>query len=466
MSGTGDATASGGGIANTGNYLHIDTLVLGPVEPDPWMNPDDYLRQVNKGSVYTHRWRLVGRTQTMASLVSFARNEQGGVALLVGRGGAGKTKIVTALCEALRDAEPTVEVRVLGPGPVIGPGSFRELPSTGSLLVIVDDAHDDTLPLEKIVSGVRSVNTSANVLLSLRPYGMTHARRALARAGLHVSEAIVVEIGDLEFDDALLLADEILDDAVRPHAPRLAAAARDCPLLIVTGAALINSGAVDPRGFEGDGQLHLELTDRLADALTAGPASGQVPQELLSALAAFQPVRLAEEEVRTSLEALTGLPSDAFARHLESLEGAGVVLSRGTTVRLVPDLLGDALLARAARHGSTGLTTDYLVRAMEAGQGSALANLVVNTGRVEWQQQQDTGTGGLIEPLWEQITAAFRAADARERVSLLEIVAKVAFFQSRRAIDLATWAVNNPCDPVTSEIGFGSTHTWTDTDVS
>ncbi|MCX5075544.1 hypothetical protein OHA84_12930 [Streptomyces sp. NBC_00513] len=445
--------------------LRFEFPQKGPAEPDPWMKPDDYLRQVNKGRVYTHRWRLVGQAQPKACLVSFARKEQGSVALLVGRGGSGKTKVVTALCEALRDAEPAVEVRVLGPDSVIGPGAFKELPSTGGLLVIIDDAHNDTLPLDKIVSGVRNANASANVLLSLRPYGMAHARRALARAGTHVSDAAVVDIEDLKFDEALSLAGEILDEAVRLHAPRLAAAARDCPLLIVTGAALINSGALDPRRFEGDEQLHLELTDRLAEALTADPASGQVPQELLFSLAAFQPVRLAEEEVRTSLEALTGLPFDVFARHLETLESAGVVLSHGTTVRLVPDLLGDALLVKAARHSSTGLPTGYLVRAMEAGQGSALANLVVNTGRVEWQQQHGTGTGGLIEPLWEQITAEFRGADARERASLLEVVAKVAFFQPRRAIDLATWAVDNPCDPVTAEVWFGSTHTWTDTDV-
>ncbi|MFE2381101.1 P-loop NTPase [Streptomyces misionensis] len=465
VSRTGHATAIGGGIANTG-YMHIGTLVQGTAEQDPWMKPDDFLRQVNKSSVYTHRWRLVGRTQTMDSLVPFARNEQGRVALLVGRGGAGKTKIVTALCETLRDTEPAVEVRVLGPDATIGPGAFRELPSTGKLLVIVDDAHDDTLPLEKVVSGVHSVNASANVLLCLRPYGVAHARRALARSGLHLSEATVAEIGDLDFDDALSLASEILAEAVRLHAPRLAAAARDCPLLIVTGAALINSGALDPQRFEGDEQLHLELTDRLAEALTANPASGQVPQELLSALAAFQPVRLAEPEVRTSLEALTGLPFDLCAQHLATLEDAGVVLSRGNAVRLVPDLLGDALLVRAVRHPGTGLPTGYLLRAMDAGLGSALANLVVNTGRVDWQQQQQgTGTGGLIEPLWEYIDAAFRAADARARVSLLEIVAKTAFFQPRRALDLATWAVDNPCDPVTADIGLGFTHTWTDTDV-
>ncbi|WP_330299650.1 P-loop NTPase [Streptomyces sp. NBC_00503] len=437
----------------------------GPTGPGPWMKPDDYLRQMNRGSVYTHRWQLVGRAQTMDSLVPFARNGQGGVALLVGRGGVGKTKILTALCEALHDAEPAVEVRVLGTDSDISSGVFRELPSEGSLLVIVDDAHNDTLPLDRIVSGVRNANSSANVLLSLRPYGIPHARRALARAGTHVSDATLVEIGDLEFDDALSLAGEILNEDVRLHAPRLAASARDCPLLIVTGAALINSGELDPRRFEGDEQLHLELTDRLAAALTADPAAGQVPRELLSALAAFQPVRLTEPEVQSSMEALTGLPFDVSAQHLETLEQAGVVLRHGTTVRLVPDLLGDALLVKAARHRSTGLPTGYLAKAMEAGQGSALANLVVNTGRVEWQQQRDLGSGGLIEPLWEGITATFRSADARGRVSLLEVVAKVAFFQPRRAIDLTIWAVDNPCGPATVDVGFGLTHTWTNTDV-
>lgn len=458
-------TNSGGTVYAVQNGDQIIHHHHGPAEPDPWMDPTDYLRQMNKGLVYTHRWQLVGRTQTMDTLMPFARNEQGSVALLVGRGGVGKTKIVTALCEALRDTEPAVEVRLLDPHSAITPGTFKTLPSTGNLLVIVDDAHDDTLPLEKIVSGVRSVNGSANVLLSLRPYGMENARRALARAGLHASEATVVEIGDLAFDDALSLAGEILDGAALPHAPRLAAAARDCPLLIVTGAALINRGALDPQRFEGDEQLHLELTDRLAEALTTDSTSEQVPQELLCALAAFQPLRLAEPEVRASLEVLTGLTFEVCAQHLTTLQDAGVVLSHGTAVRLVPDLLGDALLVRAASHSSTGLPTGYLVRAMEAAQGSTLANLVVNTGRVDWQQQQGTGAGALIEPLWVRITAAFRAADAHERVSLLEFVAKVSFFQPRLALELAAWSVANPCGPVSVEAGFGLTRTWTDTDV-
>ncbi|WP_371480707.1 hypothetical protein [Kitasatospora sp. NBC_00315] len=432
---------------------------------ETWLGPGEYLQRMNKGAVYTHRWRLVGRTPIVSSLVSFARDKQGEVNLLVGRGGTGKTKILTSLCEALDDSQDPVAVRVLDQLAEVNQETFEQLPSTGKLLVIVDDAHNGTFPLGKLIAGVQSVNSAANVLLSLRPYGLAHTRRELARVSVHVSEAPVIEIGDLEFEDATALADEVLDEPSRQYAQRLAAAARDCPLLIVTGAQLINRGSLDPTAFEGDDRLHTELTDRLADALTVDSTSKTERQDLLCALAAYQPAHLAEPEVRTSLEALTGLTFDSMAPHLSALTEAGVLLHHKDAVRVVPDLLGDALLLRATRHRSSGIPTGYLIRAMEAAEGSALRNLVVNAGRVDWQENA-TGTGTeLIEPLWAQITAVFHAADARGRVSVLEVLAKVAFFQPRRTLHLAAWAVDHPAEPVTADIGLGLTHTYTDTDV-
>ena len=46
-------------------------------------------------------------------------------------------------------------------------------------------------------------------------------------------------------------------------APRLAAAARDCPFLLVTGAIMVREGAVDLRRFEGDDRLRRELIESL-----------------------------------------------------------------------------------------------------------------------------------------------------------------------------------------------------------
>jgi hypothetical protein len=451
-------------IGATGEFIFNLNQSVPAGASGTWLEPDEYLRQMNKGTIYTHRWRLAGRANIMDRLLSFVGDEEGRVGFLIGRGGVGKTKVLTAVCEAIGNAAPSVAVRILGQSHDIDQVSFDQLPHDGQLLVVIDDAHDPTFPLGKIIAGVQAANSVANVLVALRPYGQPQALRELARVGTHSNEAVQVEITDLELEDAESLAREVLNEANQGYAPRLAGAARDCPLLIVTGAALINRGDLDPRHFEGDEQLHVELTRRLADALAIDSASTAARQELLSALAAFQPVRLDDPAAVASLEALTGLPPDVVASHLAALEQGGVLLRHNAAVRVVPDLLGDALLVKAARHLGSGTTTGYLNRALEAAQGRALVNLVVNAGRVDWQDR-DVSASGLIEPVWAWLAQSFKAADAQVRAGALEVVAKVAFFQPRRALELVSWAMTHPSAPVTSDIGLGYNHTFNDDEV-
>jgi transcriptional regulator with XRE-family HTH domain len=439
---------------------------LGVPRLGPWLEPQEYVRRMQKGAVYTHRWRLVGRTAALEDLVSFATDETGRVRLLVGGGGTGKTKILTTLCEILAHADE-VAVRVLDRNPDTSRDAFEQLPREGKLLVVIDDAHDTTTSVGKILAAVRDVNPAANVLLALRPYGLAYSRRELALAGIHASEAPVIEVGDLTFDDASNLAREALNVSSSRFAARLAAAARDCPLLIVTGAALINRGDLDPHSFEGDVRLRTELTDRLADALTVEPTTDPARnRDLLCALAAFQPAHLADPDVRAAMEKLTGMSFSEVVPHLSALEEAGVLLRYGDAVRVVPDLLGDALLVRAARHHGSGLPSGYLDLAVQAAEGNALRNLVVNAGRIDWQEST-TGstTDGLIEPVWAQVSAAVHHELASVRLDAMEVLEKVAYFQPRRTLELAASVLSETAAPVTTEIGLGMTRTYTDVDV-
>ena len=69
---------------------------------------------------------------------------------------------------------------------------------------------------------------------------------------------------------------------------------------------------------------------------------------MLRAVAALQPLRTRDGDFRDALEELTGRAFDQLVPHLSAWEDAGILLRRGQTYRVVPDLLGDALLARAA----------------------------------------------------------------------------------------------------------------------
>jgi transcriptional regulator with XRE-family HTH domain len=438
---------------------------LGVVRPGPWLTSEEYIDRWNTEKIYSHRWPLVGPPDTVDTLAGVVARGEGRVMLLTGPGGSGKTKALMEVCT--RAADGGIAVRVLESDSDIEPDSFEQLPGTGALLVIVDDAHDEDVPLGRIIAGVLQKNPAANILVGLRPYGLAHVRQELRRVGHHADDAPEVKIPELDLESATQLAYQVLDEPVRHHGLRLAAAARDCPLLIVTGAALVNRGELDPAGFEDDQRLHVELTDRLAEALTAqSPAEGPARRDVLTALAAYQPFDLADGQARDSVEKLTGLDFERAAPHLSGLEDAGLVLRRGTVVRVVPDLLGDALLNQAARHRRTDLPTGYLEKALRSARGAAVRNLIVNAGRVDWQAGASGPDGaGLIEPLWQVLDAALRESDAIGRINTLELVAKVAFFQPRRSLDMARWAMANPAEPATGDIGFGYTRTSTDAEV-
>jgi hypothetical protein len=150
--------------------------------------------------------------------------------------------------------------------------------------------------------------------------------------------------------------------------------------------------------------------------------------------------------------------------HLSAWEDAGILLRRGQTYRIVPDLLGDALLARAARARETGVPTEYIDRVRRAAKGAALANLIVNASRMDWQEPV-VDRGRLVASIWNSVTDEFKAGDAEARVAVLKVLAKVAFFQPRPTLRIARWALEHPAIPTQVQAAFGFSYECTEQEV-
>ena len=435
---------------------------LGVPLPGPWLEPAQYFSRTGRSERSSHQWPLVGRDGMLEDLAQFATGPAGRVGVLVGRGGTGKTKMLHALCARLPGSE--IGVRFLERDPVIDHRAFEQLPA-GRLLVVIDDAHDEDAPVGKVVTGVLAANPDASVLLALRPDGESRSRRQLREAGIDPYQAPRWELADLQLPEAEALAREVLGPQHAYAAPRLATAARDCPFLLVTGALLVRDGAVQLQRFEGDDRLRRELIESLADTISSGMSDQpEVREEVLRAVAALQPLRTADADFRDALGELTGRAFDQLVPHLSAWEDAGILLRRGQTYRVVPDLLGDALLARAASARETGAPTQYLDRVRRAAGGGAMANLLVNASRIDWQEPP-ARRGRLVASLWEAMAAEFRAGDAGSRVAVLEVLAKVAFYQPRPTLAIVRWALEHPATPEQVQAGFGFSHTYTDQEV-
>lgn len=422
-------------------------LFLGVPDPGSWLTPVDFFGAETSGSIYTHDWVLAGRAAELKRLTAFLDDPVSAVAVIVGRAGIGKSRLLrefASTCER-RDAE--VQVRFLARNAVIGPRDFESLPAGDQVVIVIDDAHD-RIGLSDVLRGIRRARAGAKVILALRPQGRGQLRADLRDIGLHPSDVREWRLDDLE----LAAAEALAAEALGPHASaalsrQLAVLATDCPLLIVVGGALIDRGRLDPAGMVSGAVFRDEIMTAFRDAVAVADPAGDldVRQEVLKAIAALQPFRVGEPDFRAGLSELAGRPFDQLMPHIRRLEEAGVLLRRGNSLRIVPDLLGDVLLAEAAADLQSGTPTGYLDRVLEHAEGDCLLHVLANASRVDWQiRTSGPASTSLTESVWPVIAGRFRDGDIPTRLRLLDVVRAVAFFQPSAAIELVRWAMTHP----------------------
>lgn len=416
---------------------------LGVKEPGPWQTNEEFYGQF-RGNIYSHDWSMIGRDDVLKAVLEFVKHKDHWMAAIVGRGGIGKTRLLRAIADAVE--KPGYEVRLLG-AKEVRPEHYEQLPTDGKLLVIIDDAHERN-DVAEIVAGVRRVSPDAKVLLSLRPYGLTQLANDLRRIQVHTSEFPRWEVEDLTRDNAIQLVKEVLDGTYTDGVVnRLAQISVDCPLIAVVGAELLKRGELNIASIENDAGIRAEILGRMRDALVADPLGGNadIRQKALEAISIMQPVHIKDEVFQAALGVMTGLDFDQLLSHVNSLEDAGVLMRRGQSIRIVPDLLGDAILTDACFDSRSGITKGYIERARQQLTAKPLQHVFINASRVDWQIRQEGGNStSLVESLWKGLESEFKKGGLRTRRGLLELIKKVAYFQPDRALSLVRWAIANP----------------------
>lgn len=436
---------------------------LGVPRPSPWKTVEDFFRPLTGTALFSHKWRLVGRDQELAALAAFAWDSDRHVALVIGHGGIGKSRIVRQVGSDLSQPGPdSAAVLFAAAGTDVQPADFEQLPPGGRLLVVIEDAHERP-DVVAIVHGVLRRRPDAHVVISVRPYALADLDNGLRSLGVYPEDCLQVRLEELAVLDAQSLAAEALgNSASRWLADWLGAVSPDCPLIIVVAAELSRRGSLDLARLQGNTRIRRAIMDAFRDAMTAGADVGNpdTRRQVLNAVAALQPFRLQDDDCRSAMSALTSRPFDQVMPYLSALEAAQVLQRQGTSLRVVPDLLGDAVLASACVDAATGVATGYLDRAYQAAYGTALAHLFINCCRMDWQvSQSDASQASLTGPLWKHARAEFEQAGNDGRVGLLRLLRKVAAFQPGPALDLCRWTLSNPvANPGTPEPRYA----WTD----
>jgi hypothetical protein len=296
--------------------------------------------------------------------------------------------------------------------------------------------------------------------LATRPYGTIGLDAEIWRLNQAPRTTTQWELGDLTHTEAAELVAGLTVRSPRdPFTQQLAAVSRDCPFIAVVAADLYRRGELTGRTFTSDAALRRDVFRRFADQMT-GPDGGMDAAErrsVLAALAVFQPVRLDDPDFETALGELTGIASwDAVNGRIRELEDVGLILRRGSTsVRVIPDMFADVLVANAAYDDRSSLPTSFLARAQRAASGAALQHLFVNASRIDWQVRDGgPGRADIVDGLWAALRERLLNSSFDEQLSLLKLVSRIAYFQPDLALQLADEILtadeggSAPADPV------------------
>ena len=420
---------------------------LGLQSLTPFVGPTDFFRPfLNDSALFNHAWKLVGRSDHIQQIHEVVESQQQNVAVLVGRGGIGKSKMLHALAETFDSEHEGMPLWFMADGVPLTANGADHLPYE-SCAIVVDDAHRrGDLPALLALSRQRPHVTK--LILSCRPQAIDHVRSQLTHGGFDVQEVVVLpEVKELSRKEVTELGRQALGAEFANLADQLATVTWDCPLVTVVGGQLLAKKDISPELLERDEEFRGTVLTRFGDILV-GKIEDRIDPKLCRSLldltAAIQPIRLDNEKALDFQAEFLGMDRPGLIRSLGVLEQAGVLLRRGYTLRIVPDVLADHILHQASVT-LQGQRTGYADQIFDKFGPLCPSEDMRNLSELDWRlRRSDAQASDVLSGIWQSIEQEFRDASNMGRCIILGILEEVAMYQPEKTLELVEYAIQNP----------------------
>ena len=421
---------------------------LGVTAASTFPTAEAFFRPLLDGSkLFNHTWALIGRAAYVDGLHGFVVSDHQRAAVFLGRGGIGKSKLLHAFSQGFEGRHPAFRLFFLAEGLPVTQDSLDDLPST-PCVIVVDDSHRRSEDVAALLALAQQRAHPLKILLSARPQGVDHLNSLLNRAG--VDERQVARIGtisDLSREETKELARQALGEEHAYLADRLTAATRDCPLVTVVGGQLLARSAVEPLLLDQYDEFRQAVLTKFEDILVGQVGDLIEPKlcrRLLAVLAAVAPIRPENQQLQQAAATFLGVNPPDVADAIAVLEQHGILLRRGYSLRIAPDVLADHVLHKACLT-QQGRLTGFAQHVYELFAPISLTQVLRNLAELDWRVQHATGEQtDLLAAIWQSIEEQFRAAPHSVRGQILDVLKDIAYFQPGRMLALVQYAMRNP----------------------
>ena len=139
-----------------------------------------------------------------------------------------------------------------------------------------------------------------------------------------------------------------------------------------------------------------------------------------------------------------GIDCPKLIGSLSALEEEGVLLRRGNTLRIVPDVLADHILHQASITFQ-GQPTGYADRVFSKFASLCPSEVLRNLSELDWRLRwSGAGAPELLNGIWQGLEREFQEASNAGRCTILRILEEVAVYQPERTLQLVEYAAQNP----------------------
>jgi hypothetical protein len=423
---------------------------LGLAALGTFVSAEEFFRPlVHRENLFNHSWILVGRDQYTAKLHDFTSSDRERVLVLIGRGGIGKTKILHGFSSDFNRLHPNESLRFTVEGIAIDDEGADKLPP-GPCTIVIDDAYRRE-DLTALLALARRRTEATKVILAIRPYASERLRSLLTQVGYDTREVVVLdELRNLGLAEVKALAAQALGDPNSRHIHALAAATRDSPLITVIGGRLLAEQAIDVRLLERHDEFRHTVLSRFQDILIGQVADLIEPafcRSLLRLVAAVSPFRLNNDALIQAGATHLNVSPVQLAEALGILEESGVLLRRGYTLRITPDVLADHILHNACVT-SQGAPTGYAQQVFNDFASICPAQVLSNLSELDWRIRSTTAQEpNLLEIIWDSLRSEFASASNAVRCHILDILRESAHYQPSQVLEIVEYALRNPAPP-------------------
>lgn len=437
-------TPTKGGQIHLEHVLEAAKLKAYPVRLVTFLPPIAFFdRYLDSSQLFHHLWPRIGLKDQLRGLLGFIKGDNQ-IAILPGRGGSGKSKLIYTLWRFLSRISPELTIRIVGGNIPVDKDALTELPDN-RCLIIVDDAHKMN-NINIIVAAARQ-NPGIKVLLATRPYSTEYLISEIYNTGFDSTQiSLIKELTELDFRrEHIRLARIVLGSELSGYAEDLARVTRDTPLLTILGGQLLREKKILLSSLQHNEEFQRETLHRFRDIMIgeviekiSTQFNREVYTELLRIIAAVTPFNTGEKQLLQVTANHLSTDEEKVVLFIDKLVKAGVLLRGKKFVRITPDVLSDYILQDVC-FTSSGQPTGWANRIYELMESIQPDIVLRNLAELDWRIRTRTGTdhisysaysgANLLSDIWRGIEERFRKGSLADRKKQLERLSRIAFIQ-------------------------------------